>query len=99
VNVGDIHWVELPASTGREQHGRRPGIVIQEDSYSAGLPVVLVVPRFGFRAQPSLRRRRKAGFLKPWWRWCSRLERSTEIGCASELAFSVSSISIRFSRN
>jgi mRNA interferase MazF len=41
--LGSIHWVVLPAVNGHEQHGRRPGILLQVDQY-ANLPVVLVVP-------------------------------------------------------
>jgi len=44
VNVGDIHWVDLPAADGREQRGRRPAIVLQDEAYGGDLPVVLVVP-------------------------------------------------------
>jgi mRNA interferase MazF len=44
VSVGDIHWVDLPGADGREQRGRRPAIVLQDDSYGSALPVVLVVP-------------------------------------------------------
>ena len=29
--IGDIHWVELPDAGGREQAGRRPAIVMQND--------------------------------------------------------------------
>ena len=45
MSVGDIHWVDLPAADGREQRGRRPAIVLQDDSYGGELPVVLVAPR------------------------------------------------------
>lgn len=41
---GDIYWVELPASGGREQAGRRLAIVLQDDAYAAGSPLVVVVP-------------------------------------------------------
>jgi mRNA interferase MazF len=44
VTVGDIHWVELPPTTGHEQSGRRPAIVIQDEAYAGMLPVVLTVP-------------------------------------------------------
>jgi mRNA interferase MazF len=44
VSVGDIHWVDLPAANGREQRGRRPAVVLQDDDYGGDLPVVLVVP-------------------------------------------------------
>lgn len=48
--VGDIHWVELPAANGREQRGRRPAVILQDDQYAGGLPVVLVVPLTTARA-------------------------------------------------
>ncbi len=41
---GEIHWVELPDTGGREQAGRRPAIVIQNDRYAGSLPTVLVIP-------------------------------------------------------
>jgi mRNA interferase MazF len=44
VTVGDIHWIELPPGTGHEQSGRRPAVIIQDESYAGTLPVVLVVP-------------------------------------------------------
>ena len=44
MTIGEIHWVELPDSGGREQAGRRPAIVIQNDDYAGSLPTVLVVP-------------------------------------------------------
>jgi len=44
VKVGNIYWVELPPAGGHEQKGRRPVIVVQDEDYAAGLPVVLVVP-------------------------------------------------------
>src|SRR5262247_4285288 len=50
VSVGDIHWVDLPAANGREQRGRRPAVVLQDDDYGRNLPVVLVVPLTTARA-------------------------------------------------
>ena len=44
---GDIHWVELPALSGHEQAGRRPAIVLQDDAYAGGSPLVVVVPLTG----------------------------------------------------
>ncbi|MFO0012683.1 MAG: type II toxin-antitoxin system PemK/MazF family toxin [Planctomycetota bacterium] len=44
MTIGEIHWVELPDSGGREQAGRRPAIVIQNDDYAGSLPTVLVIP-------------------------------------------------------
>ena len=50
MSVGDIHWVDLPAANGREQRGRRPAVVLQDDDYGGDLPVVLVVPLTTARA-------------------------------------------------
>ena len=44
MTVGDIHWIQLPAPNGREQGGRRPAVILQDDHYAGGLPVVLVIP-------------------------------------------------------
>ena len=44
MNVGDICWIDLPTANGHEQRGRRPAVVVQDDNYGGGLPVVLVVP-------------------------------------------------------
>jgi len=41
MRVGDLYWVELRASGGRAQAGRRPAIILQQTS---NLPTVLVVP-------------------------------------------------------
>ena len=40
---GDIHWIEFPASSAREQAGGRPAIIVQTDTTPA-LPTVFVVP-------------------------------------------------------
>ena len=50
MTVGDIHWVHLPAANGREQGGRRPAVILQDERYAGGLPVVLVVPLTTSRA-------------------------------------------------
>ncbi len=42
--IGDIHWVELPDAGGREQSGRRPAIVIQDDVNAGSLPTTIVIP-------------------------------------------------------
>jgi mRNA interferase MazF len=44
VSIGDIHWVQLPTANGREQRGRRPAIILQDEQYAGGLPVMLVIP-------------------------------------------------------
>jgi mRNA interferase MazF len=50
VIIGDIHWVQLPSANGREQGGRRPAVILQDDQYAGGLPVVLVIPLTTARA-------------------------------------------------
>ena len=44
VNVGDIRWVDFPQANGREQQGRRPAIVMQDDGYAGSLPTTMVIP-------------------------------------------------------
>ena len=44
MNIGDIHWVDLPGADGRAQFGRRPAMVIQDEKFAGKLPTVLVVP-------------------------------------------------------
>lgn len=44
MNNGDIHWVELPVVNGREQRGRRPAVIIQDQRVGEKLPTVLVIP-------------------------------------------------------
>ncbi len=44
MNVGDVYWVEFPPRGGHAQAGRRPAIVLQSASRTAGLPTVLLVP-------------------------------------------------------
>lgn len=44
MNIGDIHWVDLPGVGGRSQFGRRPAMVIQNENYAGNLPTVIVVP-------------------------------------------------------
>lgn len=43
VRRGDIHWIEFPGSSTREQAGRRPAIIAQADSVPL-VPTVFVVP-------------------------------------------------------
>jgi mRNA interferase MazF len=44
MKIGDIHWVELPDAGGREQSGRRPAVIMQDDSCAIALPTTIVVP-------------------------------------------------------
>ena len=43
MNVGDVHWVQMPGG-GHAQAGRRPAIVMQSEAATLGLPTVLVAP-------------------------------------------------------
>ncbi len=40
----EVWSVSLPATSGREQGGQRPAVVIQDDDYGQGSPLVLVIP-------------------------------------------------------
>lgn len=44
MNRGEIWLVSLPFAAGREQHGQRPAVVIQDPAYGQGSPLVLLVP-------------------------------------------------------
>ena len=44
MKVGEIFWFDLASRGGREQAGRRPAIVMQNEKASAVLSTVLVVP-------------------------------------------------------
>ena len=34
MKIGDIHWIQLPTTSGREQMGNRPAIIVQSLSLS-----------------------------------------------------------------
>jgi mRNA-degrading endonuclease toxin of MazEF toxin-antitoxin module len=44
VTIGDIRWVDLPPRGGHAQSGRRPGIIVQSQSFLDRIPTVLVIP-------------------------------------------------------
>src|SRR5436190_21545001 len=44
MTLGDVYWVDLPDRGGREQRGRRPAIIWQDDAASPNLPTVLLIP-------------------------------------------------------
>ena len=44
MKIGDIHWIQLPSASGREQAGHRPAIIVQDETYAGNLPLVLVIP-------------------------------------------------------
>lgn len=41
---GDIVWIDFSPQAGREQAGRRPGIVISRSRYNSGVGLALVCP-------------------------------------------------------
>jgi mRNA interferase MazF len=52
MNIGDIFWIQLPSSNGHEQAGRRPAVILQDESYAGNLPLVLAVPLTTVRTAP-----------------------------------------------
>jgi mRNA interferase MazF len=44
---GAIHWIGFPTSNGREQAGRRPAVIVEDESVVGQLPVVLAIPITG----------------------------------------------------
>lgn len=44
MNLGDVHWVELPDRGGREQRGRRPAVIWQDTAAFPNLPTLLLIP-------------------------------------------------------
>jgi mRNA interferase MazF len=47
VTPGDIHWVQLPPADGHEQVGRRPAVILQDDTVAGQIPLIIVVPLTG----------------------------------------------------
>ena len=47
---GEVWRVRLPFAPGHKQAGERPAILVQEDSYVASLPTVLMIPLTGTAA-------------------------------------------------
>jgi mRNA interferase MazF len=44
VQPGEVYWVDFPRTTGHEQAGRRPSIVLQDDSVAWKSPLVFTIP-------------------------------------------------------
>lgn len=42
-----MYWVQFPPANGHEQSGRRPAIILQDDTYAGGVSMVFVVPVTG----------------------------------------------------
>lgn len=41
---GDLIWVDFGAASGREQAGRRPGLVVSTEAYNESSSVLIVCP-------------------------------------------------------
>ena len=41
---GDLVWLDFAPQTGREQAGRRPALVVSDDSYNSKVGLALVCP-------------------------------------------------------
>lgn len=44
IKRGDLFWVDLNPTTGSEQAGRRPILIIQNDIGNAAAPTVIIAP-------------------------------------------------------
>lgn len=45
MSPGEVYWCDLPRTGGREQSGRRPVIVLQDDAaFRSPSPLVVIVP-------------------------------------------------------
>ncbi|MDO8531125.1 MAG: type II toxin-antitoxin system PemK/MazF family toxin [Dehalococcoidia bacterium] len=53
VKRGEIYWLELPQTTGSEQAGRRPVLIVQNDVGNRSSPVTIVA---AITSQPRRRR-------------------------------------------
>lgn len=47
MKVGDLYWIDFPSTNGHEQSGRRPGLIIGDESAFGRLPMILTVPLTG----------------------------------------------------
>lgn len=44
MTTGELYWIELPPTNGHEQGGRRPAIILLDQTVSLRLPVILTIP-------------------------------------------------------
>jgi len=44
IKRGDIYWVYLPDSNGREIKDKRPAVVVSNDKQNAASPLIIVMP-------------------------------------------------------
>lgn len=44
IRRGDIYWVDLPDSNGREIKDKRPSIVVSNDRQNTASPLIIIMP-------------------------------------------------------
>jgi len=44
IRRGDIYWVDLPDSNGREIKDKRPVVVVSNDKQNAASPLIIIMP-------------------------------------------------------
>jgi len=44
IKRGDIYWVDLPDSNGREIKDKRPGLVISNNKQNIASPLIVIIP-------------------------------------------------------
>lgn len=44
MNPGEVYWIELTQASGHEQVGRRPAVILQDDEFGSGSPLLILVP-------------------------------------------------------
>ncbi len=44
VQPDEVYWVQYPLANGHEQAGRRPSIILQDDTFALANPLVLAIP-------------------------------------------------------
>src|SRR6266498_1625235 len=44
IRRGDIYWVDLPDSNGREIKDKRPALVISNDKQNVASPLIVIIP-------------------------------------------------------
>ena len=80
---GDIYYVQFGnTSTGSEQHGDRPAVIIQNDVGNTYAPTLIVVPLTSNTekkvTQPTHCLLENEGCLCPLWLWQNRSSPSTK---------------------
>jgi len=44
IRRGDIYWVDLPGSNGREIKDKRPALVVSNDRQNTASPLIIIMP-------------------------------------------------------